>query len=54
MRVNAQTDDLIKGMEFLREVDRIHQESGIAEKFKKIEYVDREEDPQMKEIFEQE
>ena len=41
-------------MEILKEVDRLHQESSIAEQFKKIEYVEREENLEMKEIYDQE
>lgn len=41
-------------MEILKEVDRLHQESGIADHFKKIEYVEREENLEMKEIYDQE
>ena len=41
-------------MEILKEVDRLHQESGIDDQFKKIEYVEREENLEMKEIYDQE
>ncbi len=48
------TDELIKSMEILKEVDRLHQESGIAEQFKKIQYVEREEDLELKAAYEAE
>jgi DNA-nicking Smr family endonuclease len=48
------TDELIKSMEILKEVDRLHQESGISEQFKKIKYVEREEDMELKEAYERE
>ena len=46
------TEELIKSMEILKEVDRLHQESGISEQFKKIKYVEREEDLELKEAYE--
>ena len=48
------TDELLKSMEILKEVDRLHKESGIAEQFKKIQYVERVEDLELKEAFERE
>ena len=46
------TDELIKSMEILKEVDRLHKESGISEEFKKIKYVEREEDLELKAAYE--
>ena len=48
------TDELIKSMEVLKEVDRLHQASGIAEQFKKIQYVEREDNLELKKAFEDE
>ena len=41
-------------MENWKEVDRLHAESGIAEQFRKIQYVEREENLELKAIFDEE
>ena len=48
------TEELIKSMDVLKEVDRLHQASGIAEQFKKIKYVEREDNLELKKAFEDE
>ena len=44
---------LLKQLENLKNIDKLAQESGHAERFKNIKYVEREEDPELKAMFEQ-
>lgn len=46
------TQELIKQMSILKEVDRLHEESGRSAEFQKIKFVEREEDPVLKATFE--
>uniref|UniRef100_A0A7S3HUF3 Uncharacterized protein n=1 Tax=Favella ehrenbergii TaxID=182087 RepID=A0A7S3HUF3_9SPIT len=43
---------LIKQLDNLKNIDRLAEESGHTERFKNIKYVDREEDPELKAMFE--
>jgi predicted glycoside hydrolase/deacetylase ChbG (UPF0249 family) len=47
------TKELIKQMEVLKVFDEAHEKSGKAEMFKNIQYVDREDDPEIKQNYEQ-
>jgi hypothetical protein len=48
------TDEIVKGLEGIKQVDKFYQESGYRERFRSIQYVDREEDAELKAMFEQE
>jgi hypothetical protein len=54
LQMNQTTTELIKQLEGMKQVDKAYEESGYRETFKRIEYVDREEDLELKAMFEKE
>lgn len=51
---NKETDLLLKQLENIKKIEQLAKETGHAEHFKKIRYVEREEDLELKSLFEQE
>ena len=51
--IDRYTEYLVDALESVKEIDRAYEESGKAKEFRKIEYVDREEDPQLKAMFDE-
>jgi hypothetical protein len=52
--IDGVVDEISKGLEGWKEIDRLREESGISEHFKEIKYADREEDEEMKQIYDEE
>jgi len=48
-----ETEMLIKQLESLKKIDQIVLETDHASRFKNLKYVEREEDPELKSLFEQ-
>lgn len=48
------TKEIVKGLEGFKEVDKYYLENNISERFKKISYVEREEDEELKLLFDKE
>jgi len=52
--VDGFTDELVKAMEATKEIDQAYEESGYQEHFRSLEYCEREEDPELKKMYEEE
>lgn len=53
-KIDQFTDEVVKALEGQKAFDKEYEKSGKSEQFRNIEYVEREEDPEIKEIFEKE
>ena len=47
------TNEIVKGLEAIKEVDKFYAASDYKERFKSIKYVDREDDPELRQLYEQ-
>lgn len=53
-QLDSVTQSLIKNLEGMKQVDRAYEESGYRQNFERIQYVEREEDPELKAMFNKE
>lgn len=51
--IDKYTDYLVGALENMKKVDAVYDELGKKDQFEKLEYVEREEDPQLKAMFEE-
>ena len=52
--VDEFTAEMVKALDVSKEIDKAYEESGYREQFQKIEYCEREEDPVLKKMYEEE
>ena len=46
------TAELVKQMAVMKEIDKVYEASGYSQQFKNIQYVEREEDPELRAQYE--
>jgi hypothetical protein len=49
--LDAFTEEIVKGLENIKQVDKFYAESDYKERFKSIKYFEREEDQELKELY---
>lgn len=47
------TSEIVKGLEAIKQVDKFYAESDYKERFKNIKYVERDDDPEIRQLYEQ-
>jgi len=50
-KIEEFTSEIVKAMEGTKAFDKEYQQSGYSEQFKNLKYVEREEDPELKELY---
>jgi len=50
-KLDAFTEEIVKGLESIKQIDKFYAESDYKERFKSIKYFEREEDPELRELY---